>query len=246
MPYNQWSLAGGVSPWIQGDCDSRCAGDTQPWWEAENEWRVRAVAIPAHVMYLECHWASAHGLLQGWEISTMTPQADSWSHTFKRWGRVKRRPKVLFSKMRRRLFILREWMKGRCLGEKKTNPFHQALVALKTIPLIKAHAQKLKNILRTQIWDMQPNTLRNRRPQIKYYVTFFWMVQLCDCFLPGLWGHRLSHIFSEGPIFVFPHDEDTNYTLPRLIFEIFPLKKLKWFVSQTYQVSSDAIRPHII
>lgn len=36
-------------------------------------------------------------------------------------------------------------MNGRLLKEKKTNCFHETLVALKIILLIKAHAQKLKD-----------------------------------------------------------------------------------------------------
>lgn len=34
---------------------------------------------------------------------------------------------------------------------KKTSPFHEALVVLNTIPLIKAHAQKLINILHSDL-----------------------------------------------------------------------------------------------
>lgn len=38
-------------------------------------------------------------------------------------------------------------MNGRFLREKKTNPFHETLVALKMTLLIKAHAQKLYSSL---------------------------------------------------------------------------------------------------
>lgn len=87
---------------------------------------------------------------------------------------------------------------GRLLKEKKTNCFHETLVALKII-LIKAHAQKLKDSLHAGLEYPTTRILTQRtRDKTPLNVPLKAIIQLCDHFLPGLWRHHLIHILNQG------------------------------------------------
>lgn len=85
-------------------------------------------------------------------------------------------------------------MNGRFLREKKTNPFHETLVALKMTLLIKAHAQKLKSSLHSDMEYPTKCVLIQRTPDKMLHDVFLkTIIPLCDCFLPSLWSHYLIH-----------------------------------------------------
>lgn len=97
-----------------------------------------------------------------------TLKAYRWFHISRRWGKLQKRPKVPFFKIRSKLFILKKMgINSRPLKEKKTNSFHETFVTLKMTLSIKDHGQKLKKILHTQIWNIQLNVFCYGDPQIE-------------------------------------------------------------------------------